>query len=1175
MKFENHPLLTLSLLGRPQLRRGDVDISKTVKYRKGWALLGYLAAHADQWKTREQLADLLWPELDLPAARTNLRQVLSNLSTVLADPQGRGALRREDDVVRWESGGPVAVDLQLLSNSALATAGAADAASRQRYKTLLEPHLAAAGAMFLDGVQVANAPEFEHWLASTREFYASRSLLLLEQACRGQEQEGRLDDAIATATHLVALAPLDDGCAIRLMELLAARGRVTEAMAVFEQTRQGLQAQLGQPPSERLVACSQSLGHTRSRAMLPPEAEQAELRWVAALYCDFSRQVALDEEEDDSLRAELLLVVGRFGGRVFPTPGTGSPVVFGLMGAGERVVFRAFLSAQMLIARWGRSHGVRIGIGDGKLLYRVGAAGAQATGEVVELAMRICWAAEPGQMLLSASAAAQIGRAAVFQEARGVEGLHPLQRWIQAQTVDAVGTMDRPWAVEVPFIGRVAELAHLKAQWRQCTARQTQTVVLRAPAGYGKTRLLQELSLWVEGAGGVCLQVVCRLETQHQPLAPFYAALGQAHAPPEAVLGAKSAIFTALKSSVAQWVAQGSTLLVVDDMHWSDHASQEFLPLLAEALQGRPVMLVIASRPGFAMDYPAPADVLDLEPLPPSEALALVQACQRHTEGEPSPAVCERIVASAGGVPLFLALLVQGQQGDPHHLLSIRDVLQSELDRLGDNKTLLRLAAILGMRFSRRTLKALVPHGDVDGALAKAQALRLLELEGADVCRFHHAMIHEVVYDSAPVFMRKSWHKQVAMHLQTQQTIVCEEVAHHWGAAQCWVESAGWWNQAGDAALQREFAADAVACYQKAQRMLTNLPEGQPAPEDLQATQLRLGYALHMAEGFGSAQAWQLFNGVVQQLAAQGAAQDQHVLFAALSGCYMGGSSQGEVDGLNIARRLQEIAHTDAQHLMAAFALGNSLFWRGEFEEAALWQQRGIALSQCVSPRDRIQYCVDDPAVICRAFFAWTLWFQGDGAQASAMALETMALAGEGKRIHAQCFAATLLQAFYWCQGNVEALGALANHTYALARQYGFPLWEGVSGLFLLWVQARNGALTDAGPLFGAAQQMQQAYRAGITTSRWIAADALVVQGEWSHALALLEVSIAEAHLYEDQYCVADLLWLKGQCLAALGQGTLAAGFLQQARTSASARGAVGLVQRFLHRDAGCKVASA
>jgi DNA-binding SARP family transcriptional activator len=423
----------LFLLGNPRLVKDGTDQTKALKYRKGWALLGYLVTHADQWQSREKLADLLWPDLDLPAARTNLRQVLSNLWGLLTDGEGHCALERNDRAVRWAAGSDVWLDLQLLSNESLAKAGSVEAIARHWRIHDLQPHLKALSGPFLENVELVGAVEYEHWQQSIREFYRSRSLLLLEQASLSQQVTGHIDDAILSATQLLDMEPCDESYVLRLMDLLAGQGRKAEAIAVFERTKQAMQELLGARPGASVVARRDALLQ-EAREQDDLQAEVAsELRWVAALYADFQNQVTLDEFEDDAQRVRFSETAARFGGQVFPTVGAGVFAVFGLAGVGERVAFRALLSAQDVMA-WGQPLGARMGICCGKVLFRRSVHGATISGDVSDMAMRICLTAEPGQVLLSAQAAQQIGRAAILSDGgewrfRGFEGLHALARW--------------------------------------------------------------------------------------------------------------------------------------------------------------------------------------------------------------------------------------------------------------------------------------------------------------------------------------------------------------------------------------------------------------------------------------------------------------------------------------------------------------------------------------------------------------------------------------------------------------------------------------------------------------------------------------------------------------------------------------------------------------------------
>ena len=146
-----------------------------------------------------------------------------------------------------------------------------------------------------------------------------------------------------------------------------------------------------------------------------------------------------------------------------------------------------------------------------------------------------------------------------------------------------------------------------------------------------------------------------------------------------------------------------------------------------------------------------------------------------------------------------------------------------------------------------------------------------------------------------------------------------------------------------------------------------------------------------------------------------------------------------------------------------------------------------------------------------------------------------------------------------------------AGECLELSRRYAFPLWEGASRLFLLWQQAVTASLDDTAALFDAAALLSTSYQGGVTTSRWIAARALLAHGAWREGASLLELAVREAHRHEDQYCIADLLWLQAECLRRDGDAAAAARVRRQARAIARRHGARGLRLRFVGERAAAR----
>ena len=77
------PQFALSLLGPPRVRYDSADVK--LERNKGLALLAYLAVTGEPVR-RDELAALLWPELDQGHARGSLRRVLWDLNAKLPGP---------------------------------------------------------------------------------------------------------------------------------------------------------------------------------------------------------------------------------------------------------------------------------------------------------------------------------------------------------------------------------------------------------------------------------------------------------------------------------------------------------------------------------------------------------------------------------------------------------------------------------------------------------------------------------------------------------------------------------------------------------------------------------------------------------------------------------------------------------------------------------------------------------------------------------------------------------------------------------------------------------------------------------------------------------------------------------------------------------------------------------
>jgi len=238
-------MLSVVFLGERRLLNHGHDIGASIQYRKGWALLGYLAVECDRRHPREQLADLLWPSLPPIAARTNLRQVVANLNRVFDDHGAPDLLQASRDEVGLYPQPQVEFDIHVLERAAKTPTSGLLA---------LEDAAMDFGGEFLAGLQLEDCPGFEQWLRPMRARFATVGTHVLHRLLEAQHGAGQSRHAIATARCLLALDPWDETSARQLMILLAADTQHAEALQVFDRLRAALQHDLGSAPMPATAA---------------------------------------------------------------------------------------------------------------------------------------------------------------------------------------------------------------------------------------------------------------------------------------------------------------------------------------------------------------------------------------------------------------------------------------------------------------------------------------------------------------------------------------------------------------------------------------------------------------------------------------------------------------------------------------------------------------------------------------------------------------------------------------------------------------------------------------------------------------------------------------------------------------------------------------------------------
>ncbi len=556
------------------------------------------------------------------------------------------------------------------------------------------------------------------------------------------------------------------------------------------------------------------------------EGERRPVTVVFADLVDYTRMSQrLDPEDVHALLEQFYAaadaIVERFGGSIDKHIGDSVMAVFGAPTAhGDEAIraVRAAAEIQRAMPSLGGKSGeplaVHVGIASGEVVASgLGSARNRAytvIGNSVNLAARLLKLAGAGETVLDQAvhaATQRIARCTAIEGAqvKGVDA--PLTAW---RFVDFVDALDLEGSH--PFVGRHAELAQLAAALRSCADSGTGgTVFVRGDAGIGKSRLVGELRRIALAEGFACHtglvldfgmakgrdaireivtslmglppepDVEARLEAL-QHLAARSASLAERRSflldlidlPPPAE---SHALYEAMDNSARQRGREAAVihlleiacerapvLVIVEDVHWADRITMDYLAALARAVPTMQAVLALTSRvEGDPLDAAwrgsvqgSPLVTIDLGPLGAKDALAFAGGFLSTTTG-----FAQRCVERSGGNPLFLEQLMRAADEREDRLpASLHSLVLARMDRLPErDRAALRAAAVIGQRFPLALVRRLAQLSDYE--CDRLTANFLVRPEG-DEFLFGHALIRDGIYASLTRVRRAELHRVAA-----------------------------------------------------------------------------------------------------------------------------------------------------------------------------------------------------------------------------------------------------------------------------------------------------------------------------------------------------------------------------------------------------------------------------
>jgi predicted ATPase/DNA-binding winged helix-turn-helix (wHTH) protein len=773
------------------------------------------------------------------------------------------------------------------------------------------------------------------------------------------------------------------------------------------------------------------------------------------------------------------------------------------------------------------------------------------------------------------------------------------------------------------LVGRAAELSRLDGWLAQAQRGLRQVVFVTGEAGIGKTALVDAwlgqvastAPLWVAwgqclahyGAGEAYLPVldalgrVCRgpgggrllaLLGQYAPTwmvqLPTLLRPADLEAVQRQVLGAtRERMLRELAEALEAVTAVQPLVLVLEDLHWSDHATLDLIAWLARRREPARLLLLGTYRPVEVIVHGHPLRAVQQD-------LALHRQCaDLRLDGLSVAAVAAYLTArfAGGALPAGLAgVLHQRTEGQPLFMVhtveawvqqgwlaevagqwvlrvgleavatavpeNVRQLIGQQFDGLSAaEQGILQAASVAGMEFSAAVVAAGVETA-VEAVEERCEALvrRSQFLRGGGVAEwpdgtvagrygFVHALHQQVVYDRLPVGRRMQLHRRIGMREEVGYGARAHEraaeLAVHFDQGRDAPRAVWYRQQAAENALRRSAYQEVLTHLTRGLEMLQTLPDTEERAERELVLQLTLGRAMTVTKGYAAPEAGKAY-ARARELCQQVGETPQ--LVPVLWGLWyfaMGRAELGRAQAL--AEHLLDMGQRrdDPTGLLVGHEVtGVTLVFLGDLVHAR-WHLEQALTFYAPQQHGTLAFVYGiDHGMASHAWLGTALVLLGYPDQGRQHSEEALRLAREVAHPHNLASALFYANILGQLRREVPRTLEQAKALVTLATEQGFTLRTAHGALFRGWALAMQGMVET-----GLAQMRQAlaAWRAtGATLCQsWglgLCAEVCGHAGRVEEGLQVLAEALACVHTTGERCWEAELYRLKGKLLLALSQ---------------------------------------
>ena len=858
---------------------------------------------------------------------------------------------------------------------------------------------------------------------------------------------------------------------------------------------------------------------------------------------------------------------------------------------------------------------VRMGIHTGLVVVgEMGAGGVREqmaiVGDTPNIAARLQGLAESDTVVIS-TATHRLVQGYFDCESIGQHTLKGMSRPMEAYRV--VGESGIRGRLEVagakgltPFVGREEEVEILFDRWKRAREGEGQVVLLSGEAGIGKSRLLQvmksrlvdepytkieshcsayyqdsslypvidHLRSWLnlkreDTTGAKLAKIEAALQKYGFSLdetVPLFASLLSVPIPADYMPlklspeGYKRKTFEALTSLLLKEAEKKPVLRIVEDLHWVDPSTLEYLNLLVDNVKDARILIVFTVRPNFTLPWPICSNITQIavDQLDSKQVEKLVAAI---AEDRLLPKeIVEHVGAKTDGIPLFVEELTKMllesacmvddggmyRLSEPLPRLAIpstlKDLLMARLDRLDTPKDLVQVGATLGREFTHELLCEIsqLDSLNLGRELVKLVNAGILDQRGNPPeasYYFKHALIQDAAYESILKSKRQTYHRVVAKVLEEKfpetKEIQPELIARHYTDAGLSEEAIPFWLKAGKRATERSAHAEAINHLNKGLELLKSVSSTPERFENELNFQVALGGPLRVTEGFAGTGVEKAYLRAMALCRKAGRTDRIYPVLRGMSGIYLARGELRKANGLGKQLMVLSQESNDSKHLVQAhYIMGASLFCLGQIESAFGHLEQGLSHYNPKEHSSHASLYGQDAGAACLFWSSWSQWFLGYPDQALMRSDEAIRLAKELSHPYSLAISYNLAAFIRHFRGELDKTNEMSEVSINLCSDGGYGLFLPMGVILNGWSMARSDNASE-----GAIEKILQGISSWRSTgaevfcSFWYAllGDLYLCAGMRDEAGDAISQGFAFANKNNERYFEAELFRLRGE----------------------------------------------